>query len=84
MPAIECPFPDCTYVTDDVDAAIAAVLLTIHNNTHTNPGQTTTPADTRQKAPIDRLIAPLSPKDLPKRTGMPSLPDGTCSKEVRD
>ena len=55
MPAIECPFPDCTYATDDVDAAIAAVLLTIHNNTHTNPGQTTTPADTRQKAPkIDR------------------------------
>lgn len=55
MPAIGCPYPDCTFVTDDVDAVVAAALLTIHNNTHVNSGPTTAQADTRQKAPkIDR------------------------------
>ena len=34
MPTINCPIPDCEYVTEDVDPAIAAVLLTIHNNIH--------------------------------------------------
>ena len=55
MPAIGCPYPDCTFVTDDVDPVVAAALLTIHNNTHVNTGHTAAPADTRQKAPkIDR------------------------------
>ena len=55
MPAIGCPYPDCAFVTDDVDAVVAAALLTIHNNTHVNTGNAAAPADTRQKAPkIDR------------------------------
>ena len=55
MPAIACPYPACIFVTDDVDAVVAAALLTIHNNTHANAGSAATLADTRQKAPkIDR------------------------------
>jgi len=55
MPTIACPYPDCSFVTDDVDAVVAAVLLTIHNNTHVNPTAGTALGDGRQKAPkIDR------------------------------
>ena len=35
MPAISCPVPNCTYTTDDVDAAIVAQLLQLHLVTHT-------------------------------------------------
>ena len=34
MPSIKCPIATCTYSTEDVDATVAAVLLTIHNNEH--------------------------------------------------
>ena len=34
MPAIRCPIEGCTYQTDDVDAAIAAALLTVHGSEH--------------------------------------------------
>ena len=36
MPAISCPLPDCPYTTDDVEVAVAAVLLTIHATHHTS------------------------------------------------
>ena len=34
MPAISCPYPECTFKTEDVDAAIVAGLLNIHAMTH--------------------------------------------------
>ncbi|CAG2221006.1 unnamed protein product [Mytilus edulis] len=34
MPAVQCPIPGCDYVTDDLDAAIVAVLITVHSTTH--------------------------------------------------
>ena len=36
MPVIKCPLESCTYKTPDVDAAVAASLLIIHNNVHIN------------------------------------------------
>ena len=34
MPVIQCPIAECTYRTEDVEVAIAAALLVIHNNVH--------------------------------------------------
>ena len=34
MPIVQCPIPDCAYVTDDLDAAIVAALITTHAITH--------------------------------------------------
>ena len=53
MPIYACPYPDCAFVTDNVDSNVGAPFLMIHNNTHVNAGNTNT--DTRQKDPkIDR------------------------------
>ena len=42
----------CPYNTDDVDASVAAVMLTIHNNVHiSNPTPGTSDVVTRQRAP---------------------------------
>ena len=49
MPSINCPIAECEYKTDDVDPALAAVLLTLHNNVHLSA--TVTPAATRNRAP---------------------------------
>ena len=52
MPEIGCPIDGCTYTTGDVDAAIAAALLVIHNNAHVSTSNASgAPAATRQKAP---------------------------------
>ena len=54
MPSIKCPIATCTYSTEDVDAAVAAVLLTIHNNEHIAAPRNSDAA-VRQRAPkIDR------------------------------
>ena len=43
MPKHRCPYPECIYETDDVEDALAAVLLTVHSNgSHTNTPATTT------------------------------------------
>ena len=34
MPQIQCPIRGCNYTTDDVNPAVAAALLMIHNNVH--------------------------------------------------
>ena len=47
MPNIDCPINGCTYSTGDVDAAVAAALLMVHNNAHTS----TNVAASKQKAP---------------------------------
>jgi len=36
MPAVRCPIPDCTYITDDLDPAIVAALITAHSAVHTS------------------------------------------------
>ena len=48
MPVINCPIADCDYSTDDVEASVAAALLTIHNNVHSNNLSTAAP---KQKPP---------------------------------
>ncbi|XP_064090010.1 interferon-induced very large GTPase 1-like isoform X1 [Macrobrachium nipponense] len=37
MPSIKCPVPGCGYVTEDLDVAVVAALLTLHNNVHSSP-----------------------------------------------
>ena len=32
---VQCPIPGCDYITDDLDAAIVAALLTAHSMIHT-------------------------------------------------
>lgn len=50
MPVIRCPISNCEYSTEDVDPAIAAALLMVHNNVHsTATGTALAPA--RQRAP---------------------------------
>ena len=34
MAIIRCPIPNCAYATEDVDNAVAAALLMVHNNIH--------------------------------------------------
>ncbi len=42
----------CPFKTDDVDASVAAVMLTIHNNVHiANPTPGTSDVVARQRAP---------------------------------
>ena len=54
MPSISCPIAECPYRTEDVEPALAAVLLTVHNNVHLSAPQHSGAA-TRNRAPkIDR------------------------------
>ena len=50
MPSIKCPIAECPYSTEDVDAAVAAALLVIHNNVHVSAPRNAEAA-TRQRAP---------------------------------
>ena len=51
MPVFNCPLDGCTYATDDIDAAVAASMLIIHNNVHVNESA----QRSKQKPPkIDR------------------------------
>ena len=50
MPVIQCPIAECPYSTEDVDAAVAAALLVIHNNVHVSAPNNANAA-TRQRAP---------------------------------
>lgn len=49
MPSIDCPIEDCPYSTGDVDPAVAAALLTVHNNVHIGAAAPTMAS--KQKAP---------------------------------
>lgn len=49
MPVIQCPIIGCDYQTDDVDPAVAAALLMVHNNAHLN-------------APAPARVTPKAPK----------------------
>ena len=56
MSIIRCSMPECPYVTEDVDAGIAAALLMVHNYVDSNSTTVeASPAGGKQKAPkIDR------------------------------
>ena len=54
MPIIQCPITDCPYATEDVEPAVAAVLLTIHNNTHLVVAGTAPTAPKKRAPPIDQ------------------------------
>ena len=45
MPAVQCPIPECTYITEDLDAAIVAALLTTHSLVHAQDPRTTARVD---------------------------------------
>jgi len=47
MPIIDCPIEGCGYATADVEAAVAAALLMVHNNVHTAAA----PTLAKQRAP---------------------------------
>ena len=51
MSAVACPIPDCEYVTDDLDAAIVAALITAHATTHTSGAASVAKVD-RVKSPV--------------------------------
>ena len=51
MPIIQCPIQGCTYATEDVDPAVAAALLVLHNNEHALASTAGAAAPTRQRAP---------------------------------
>ena len=59
MPAIACPINGCEYLTDDVDAAVAAALLLVHNNVHLNAPQQVVP---KQRAPKPKIQRPTTIK----------------------
>ena len=63
MPIIQCPIVDCDYVTDDVDASIAAALLIVHNSSHM---AATRPAMTKQKPP--KINRPCISRDSSEET----------------
>ena len=54
MPKHKCPFPECTYETDDVEDGLAAVLLTVHSNGTHLPITTST----QPTAKIERIRRP--------------------------
>ena len=51
MPAVACPIPGCEFVTDNLDAAIVAALITAHTTTHTQ-GATAAAKVDRVKRPV--------------------------------
>ena len=53
MDGIRCPFPECTYITDNTDAVVAAAQLNIHAITH---NRTNTNVDTKQKQKHPQVI----------------------------
>ena len=67
MPVIDCPIADCEYATPDVDAIVAAALITTHAIIHN-----ATAASARLKKSNDQPY----PLPAPVRTGHISYPDG--------
>ena len=91
MPAIAFPINGCEYVTDDVDAAVAAALLMVHNNVDVNAPRQVVP---KQRAPKnyslpDGVCSNIEPPLLPPRyannysvAAMRSLPMIYCGRTM--
>ena len=56
MPAVGCPIPGCEYVTDDLDAAIVAALITAHSATHAQGVVTTAKVEKVKRPTISGLV----------------------------
>ncbi len=56
MASLRCPFPECTFRTEELDAAGAAISLQIHGYTHAAPvlAPTPAPAPTTRGPKLDR------------------------------
>ena len=63
MPAIACPIDGCGYVTDDVDAAVAAALLMVQNNVHMNAPQQAAPKQREPKIQRPTITKGLTEKN---------------------
>ena len=50
MPIVQCPITNCNYATPDVEAAIAAALISTHATSHTNSSAI--------KAPVEKVRRP--------------------------
>ncbi|CAB4041678.1 Hypothetical predicted protein, partial [Paramuricea clavata] len=56
MPKHKCPFPECTYKTEDISDELAVVMITIHNTgAHTN---TPAPTQLTQACKVERVKRP--------------------------
>ncbi|CAB4033724.1 Transposon Ty3-I Gag-Pol poly [Paramuricea clavata] len=56
MPKHKCPFPKCTYETEDISDELAVVMITIHNTgAHTN---TPAPTQLTQTCKVERVKRP--------------------------
>ena len=60
MPKYQCPFPECTYETEDVEDALAAVLISVHSNGTHMPAPTNSNAATQHTnaAKIEKVRRP--------------------------
>ena len=75
MPVLNCPFPDCDFVTEDVDVVGAAAQLNIHAIIHQQGGGATFGGSTKQKPPeIERPTVRLLV--VQKSSGIHLLKDG--------
>ena len=89
MPRIRCPYPECTYETEDVTDGLAAVLLSVHSSgTHNIPAQTTNtnPAPTpTTTARVEKVRRPtVTVLRALARIGHISSPDGkTTSRPLK-
>ena len=71
MPKHRCPFPDCTYETEDITGQLAAVMLTVHNNgVHTNK---LTPAPAHK---VEKVKRPTISAESPAKRGHTSRHNG--------
>ena len=60
MPVYSCPYPDCTYSTNDVNDELAAVMLRIHADgahTHSETNHAQTQLE-RSRTAIQILLMP--------------------------
>jgi len=58
MPSVECPVPECTYVTPDTDAVIVAALLTTHATLHAPNNHTATGSSAKAEKVKRPVIVP--------------------------
>ena len=59
MPVINCPYPQCSYATDDITEALAATMLTIHaSGAHPPTGSVATSSNSTVQCKEDKVKRP--------------------------
>ena len=75
MPRYKCPFPDCTFETDDVQDSLAAVLISVYSmGTHTVAAPSTSG---NAAAKVEKSATLLYPQQAQVRTGLTFSPGKT-------